>query len=148
MSLKKAAAGGMLFLASAAVPFALLAPRTAVSGVRAVSRWGGCDKYNSGGWWACAGVAGTDFPTSSVTGAYFEFIRYHPFSGSFNLKKTSYTGTQYVDSVSASFTDSGWTEIWVPANQVRANPSQWDFLATEWSAGSDAFLPYGVIYTN
>jgi hypothetical protein len=153
MIAKKAFATGLLFLASAAVPFTLLAPRVAMSGVRAVSRWGGCDAQSTISW-TCTGVAGTDFLTSSLTGGYFEYIRWSTssFTATVTLKKQSYNGTLYGDSATVSHpAGSGFHEAWVGASQVKQNADQWDFLFAEFlnsSSTPSAITPMGILFTN
>src|SRR6266576_613792 len=98
MRLKNAVSMTLLFLASAALPLAVLTPRTAFSTVRTFSRWGSC-QTEAGGWY-CAGVAGDDFYDATLSTAYFDYIIFSgsPVTTGFILKKESYSGTISQDS--------------------------------------------------
>jgi hypothetical protein len=148
---KMMASAGLLFLASTAVSFASFAPRTAVSGVRSVTRWGGCEQLPSQAWY-CLGVVGTDFSTGSLLGAYFEGLRWSTssFSTTYTLKKQTYTGTIYSDYTTVSYgSGAGSEDAWVEASQVKTNASVWDFLSADINSSvANAMTPIGILYTN
>lgn len=145
MKTKKIAAGGALFLASAALPFVLLTPKTAASTTRSVTANGGCT--GSGQNYTCLGVVGSDFSTSSLTGAWFEFARWNgSMTVAAKLKRATYTGTVSQDTASGTYSGGGWSEIWVQAVNTSQNGSEYDFLWGEFASTSTAYGPIGVLY--
>jgi hypothetical protein len=146
MKPKKIAAAAVLFLTSAALPFALLAPRTATSGTRAVTVNGGCT--GSGQNYTCLGVVGTDFNTANLDGAWFELSRFtaNSMTVTARLKRATYTGTVSMDTASATWASGGHGEIFVTAVNTKQNGWQYDFLWSEFSSTHTAWGPLGVFY--
>jgi hypothetical protein len=146
MKPKKIAAAAALFVTSAALSFALLAPKTATSGTRAVTANGGCT--GSGQNYTCLGVVGTDFNTANLDGAWFEFQRFtaNSMTMTVRLKRATYTGTVSLDTANASYASGGHGEIFVQSVNTKQNGWEYDFLWGEFSSNQTAWGPLGVFY--
>lgn len=119
-----------LFMGSAAISFALAAPNVARAAVRTLastSCW--AQKDANGHYWNtwCSIPAGTDFPTSAIQGAYFDYYASSNEPVTATLSKYSYTGTYYSDDAWTS--SVGQLDTYVKAVNVLKNPSVYDYLS-------------------
>jgi len=146
MKPKKIAAAAALFVTSAALPFALLAPKTATSATRGVTVNGGCTGTTPN--YTCLGVVGSDFNTANLDGAWFEFGRFTASSMTVTarLKRATYTGTVSTDTASASYASGGHGEIFVQSVNTKQNGWEYDFLWAEFFSTHTAYAPFGVFY--
>jgi hypothetical protein len=78
----------------------------------------------------CQIPIGTDFPTSAITGAYFDFsvLKFSGDQIQLSLVKTSYTGSVYADTRVVASAGSTSLDEFVAAANITQNASDWDYL--------------------
>jgi hypothetical protein len=94
--------------------------------------------------YTCGVPSGSDFPTANLAGAYIDFYTNGgagTHQTSFQLVKTSYTGTTYADGVNPG-TAPGYHEVFVTAVAVKINPSIWDYVSV--AGTSDDLIGVGL----
>jgi hypothetical protein len=119
-----------LFLAAAAIPMIIAAPRVAKSAVRTVSGQGGACVYGSMTpieVYSCSFTVGTDFPTAALNGIFVDFSLSTSAPVTVSLIKSSYTGSLYDDNNTITAA-AGPNNRYVTAANVKQNPSQYDYV--------------------
>jgi hypothetical protein len=148
MTPKNLAAAVALFAVSAAVPMLILTPRLARASLRTIAGPacvpgpgqpsggpGSCDNVSANDYtctWTC--VAPNDsvqYPVGNLTGVYVDGYLYD--AGVLNVfwQKTSYSGTYYEDHFGGSYKSGTTFDVYVFANNVTTNPSEYDYMWTQ-----------------
>jgi hypothetical protein len=143
-----------LFLGTAVTSFILTVPGDLIASTRTAPGALCPPKLKTDGTnigYQCAFQVGSDFPTSALSGAYFDFLAMIDGSVGANIYKWSYSGASYRDYKTFAITKHVKQDLYVEAVNAKGAASIWDSVYGDLTCSypsSNCASPYGMILVN